>query len=606
METKQSNNSATPMADAVKIANQRALFSLEWENDTVFKKRELNYKTKAAFQKDLEAGKISKYTTVFIKDSKEIYKNGQYYGNSEGSVVSGNFTECMQVNSELSTEIFSNLKPPFGKQTTFTPSEGLKNLLINNVSKNISLITFDYGDVNMTFSANITGDSQTVILIINIHTLPILHGFQNQLSLVYIELQIESNSVTMTYSPTPYLASEATGNSFFCDDGKFKKIDSLYGFDEISLSQDIVSGSTNSGNFTEEEYNKILAASGKGFVIVNMNGTKFLSKVLKTTLPGSKIQLELFIGEVLDYIGNILLTNYITIKDKSENYAFISNKLITSIYNGADGHIKINTNVGTDKSTEIDLIVNGDGTKFLANDGTYKDSNIYFLPEKILDLKRESTSDDFLAVFGGIDNLKDVLNKSLNGKILAVKRNSTELKYGGTQTISANVTLLSTAYYVSLGYFIPENSFNTSTIFREIKFLIESSGERIKNFSIKDVYHGGCRIHANVYTLSNESTSDDILRVFGTANNLKKLILAIIDGNRILISGVPKDSEGIIDTYGEYINNVETISYRISDDGSMGLTLKIFVCAYIAVKTELLVIKYNKPENKFSCEINEI
>ena len=80
METKQSNNSATPMADAVKIANQRALFSLEWENDTVFKKRELNYKTKAAFQKDLEAGKISKYTTVFIKDSKQIYKNGQYYG----------------------------------------------------------------------------------------------------------------------------------------------------------------------------------------------------------------------------------------------------------------------------------------------------------------------------------------------------------------------------------------------------------------------------------------------------------------------------------------------------------------------------------------------
>lgn len=79
MKTKQSNNSVAA-TDAVKIANQRALFNLEWENDTVFKKRELNYKTKAAFQKDLEAGKISKYTTVFIKDSKEIYKNGQYYG----------------------------------------------------------------------------------------------------------------------------------------------------------------------------------------------------------------------------------------------------------------------------------------------------------------------------------------------------------------------------------------------------------------------------------------------------------------------------------------------------------------------------------------------
>lgn len=107
METKQSNNSATPMADAVKIANQRALFNLEWENDTVFKKRELNYKTKVAFQRDLEAGKISKYTTVFIKDSKEIYKNGQYYGSSEGG---GSSTGVGKVdsNSDGTGEIFNN------------------------------------------------------------------------------------------------------------------------------------------------------------------------------------------------------------------------------------------------------------------------------------------------------------------------------------------------------------------------------------------------------------------------------------------------------------------------------------------------------------------
>lgn len=375
METKQSNNSVAT-TDAVKIASQRALFNLEWENDTVFKKRELNYKTKAAFQKDLEAGKISKYTTVFIKDSKEIYKNGQYYGNSEGGGVSGNFAECLLVNSEISTEIFSNLKPPFGKQTTFTPSEGLKNLLINNASKNISLIVFDYGGENISFGANITGDSQTaVILTMNIHTFPALLGFGTGFSLITIQLDVESNSVTITALPVPSLSSEATGNSFFCDDGQFKKIDSLTGFDEISLSQDIINGSTNSGNFTEEEYNKILAASEKGFIIVNLNGVKFLSKVSKDTLLEGKIQLNLFIGEVLKYEGAVLLANNITIKDKSENYAFTSDKYITNIYNGLqDGHIKINTNPGTDESTEIDLIVNGDGTKFLADDGRYKES----------------------------------------------------------------------------------------------------------------------------------------------------------------------------------------------------------------------------------------
>lgn len=605
METKQSNNSATPMADAVKIANQRALFNLEWENDTVFKKRELNYKTKAAFQKDLEAGKISKYTTVFIKDSKEIYKNGQYYGNSEGSVVSGNFTECMQVNSELSTEIFSNLKPPFGKQTTFTPSEGLKNLLINNVSKNISLITFDYGGENITFSANITGDSQVVILTMNIHTLPALFGFGTGFSLITIQLDIESNSVTITALPVPCLSSEATGNSFFCDDGQFKKIDSLAGFDEISLSQDIVDGSTNSGNFTEEEYNKILAASGKGFIIVNLNGAKLLSNVSKNVLEG-KVQLTLSIGQMVHFEGVVLLANNIIIKDKSENYAFISSSFTTNIYNGADSHIKINTNQGTDESVEIDLIVNGDGTKFLANDGTYKDSNIYFLPEKILDLERESTSDDFLAVFGGIDNLKDVLNKSLNGKILAVKRNSTALKHGGTQTISTNILQFTSAYFVSLRYFIPKNTTDMSTIFREIKFIIDSSGAKISSFNIKDAYHGGYRIPANVYTLSDKSTSDDILRVFGTGDSFKKLILAIIDGNRILINGTPRDGEEVVNIYGEYINNVETIACKIFDNGNMTLTLKIFLCAYIAVQTSILIVEYSKSENKFSCKINNI
>lgn len=108
MKTKQSNNSAT-VADAVKIASQRALqpFSLEWENDTVFKKRELNYKTKVAFQKDLEAGKISKYTTVFIKDTKEIYKNGQYYGGAS-SGDSGTGVGKVDSNSDGTGEIFNN------------------------------------------------------------------------------------------------------------------------------------------------------------------------------------------------------------------------------------------------------------------------------------------------------------------------------------------------------------------------------------------------------------------------------------------------------------------------------------------------------------------
>lgn len=293
METKQSNNSVAT-TDAVKIANQRALFNLEWENDTVFKKRELNYKTKAAFQKDLEAGKISKYTTVFIKDSKEIYKNGQYYGNSEGGGVSG--------------------------------------------------------------------------------------------------------------------------------------------LDEISLSQDIINGSTSSGNFTETEYNKILAASEKGFIIVvGPGGTKFISKVSKSTLSEGKIQLNLFIGEVLQYAANILLTNYITIKDKSENYAFTSNKLITNIYNGTDGHIAINTSNGIDGSTEIDLIVNGAGTKFLSDDGQYKTIETISSAVGKIDSNSDGTGEIFNNYEGEDLNISKGNSSHAEGKKTQANSNSSHAEGNDTK-----------------------------------------------------------------------------------------------------------------------------------------------------------------------------
>lgn len=296
MKTKQSNNSVAT-TDAVKIASQRALFNLEWENDTVFKKRELNYKTKTAFQKDLEAGKISKYTTVFIKDSKEIYKNGQYYGSSEGGEVSG--------------------------------------------------------------------------------------------------------------------------------------------LDEISLSQDVINGAISSGNLTESDYNKILAASEKGFIIVvNPDGTKFLSKVSKSTLSEGKIQLNLFIGEVLQYIGNILLTNNITIKDKSENYAFTSNKLITNIYNGSDGHIAINTSTGTEESTEIDLIVNGAGTKFLSDDGQYKTIETISSAVGKIDLNSDGTGEIFNNYEGEDLNISKGNSSHAEGKKTQANSNGSHAE--GIETIAGD------------------------------------------------------------------------------------------------------------------------------------------------------------------------
>lgn len=159
MKTKQSNNSVAT-TDAVKIANQRALqpFSLEWENDTVFKKRELNYKTKVAFQKDLEAGKISKYTTVFIKDTKEIYKNGQYYGGASGS-GSGTGVGKVDSNSDGTGEIFNNYK---GNKATgsYSHAEGIGTTASGKASHTEGRFTQATGDWSHAegYSTQATGD----------------------------------------------------------------------------------------------------------------------------------------------------------------------------------------------------------------------------------------------------------------------------------------------------------------------------------------------------------------------------------------------------------------------------------------------------------------
>lgn len=116
--------------DLAKIANAYiepetranvSTLNIEWENGSVFKKRELNYKTESAFQRDLQAGKISKYTTVFIKDSKKIYKNGTYYGNSGGEPFDPNtsqltgFTESTLINDQLEIQPTDSVNTAFGK-----------------------------------------------------------------------------------------------------------------------------------------------------------------------------------------------------------------------------------------------------------------------------------------------------------------------------------------------------------------------------------------------------------------------------------------------------------------------------------------------------------
>lgn len=431
MKTKQSNNSVTT-TDAVKIASQRALFNLEWENDTVFKKRELNYKTKAAFQKDLEAGKISKYTTVFIKDSKEIYKNGQYYGSSEGGGVSGNFAEYMSVNSELSLEILSNLKPPFGKQTTFTPSEGLKNLLINNVSKNIALVIFNYENTNVAFNANIAGDSETeVTLIINMYTFPALLGFGASLSLIAIDLHIKLNSATIAASPLPFLSSESTGNSFFCDDGTFKKESYI-----LNLPKEVLIGTeTYRGNLSKDEYDGLVDSYKNNIPItVRLTG---LYDVRNCIVSDNSDRYELEIPVTIQYGGVLTIVATIIInKSDYSYYSIISQSGMTSPSEA--GEIQLYASSTQTSKTNISLRTNGAGTKFLSDDGQYKTIETISSAVSKIDSNSDGTGEIFNNYEGEDLNISKGNSSHAEGKKTQANSNGSHAE--GIETIAGDLS----------------------------------------------------------------------------------------------------------------------------------------------------------------------
>lgn len=363
METKQSNNSATPMADAVKIANQRALFSLEWENDTVFKKRELNYKTKAAFQKDLEAGKISKYTTVFIKDSKEIYKNGQYYGTGSSSIV------------DISDIIGRLNKIEDGKKVEQSDYDNLKKYISDG-----KILICNSLEERITVSYNVSYYCHGNDIIISANA-PYVMG------ILYSGLLINGNDLSISKSESALPFFEHVSE---CNLSKnYKKSDS---YTSITSSDSI-----------EKAIGKLEANVSK--IITNGNGSKYLSdngeyKELTSSNSGMPyFDLSSFSeesgdvsDELLNSIKNVGLSNLESIsisfynkaityigelRFSSGNYSIsgvsISEEATDYLINSINISISSDLKVYSLSRFNQEIKKSGLGDKFLSDDGTYKE-----------------------------------------------------------------------------------------------------------------------------------------------------------------------------------------------------------------------------------------
>ena len=396
----------------MKIAgiNQRALFNLEWENDTVFKKRELNYKTKSAFQKDLEAGKISKYTTVFIKDTKEIYKNGQYYGskldnfNIANENLSNLFVYLIKkvTEDELSTidELIKDL--PYkkigedkifnGKVCISSASEESSTIdasvLIKYIDRDNFRIEWNSSAYNVAIYS-IFGWLQYVLQVsggkISINKFDSI-GFtpsvsSKNISIVSYDMFNTEEGISVT------LTKSGNGTKFLSNDGTYKEIKSILDAPDENLyvrkknewarinipevQSDIVftdidfmsysfPSDGNSIDLTLEQYNKISEAIDKKkiFRINAICGTFFGYANLK---PVSEQQEE----NPIKYQILISSLDKNSIPGRTDINKYENLLLSITEYNG---EYKATFTLCKDKV----IITDGNGSLFLSNDGTYK------------------------------------------------------------------------------------------------------------------------------------------------------------------------------------------------------------------------------------------
>lgn len=473
METKQSNNSATPMADAVKIANQRALFSLEWENDTIFKKRELNYKTKAAFQKDLEAGKISKYTTVFIKDSKEIYKNGQYYGAGSSSVVD-------------ITDIFNRMLEVVESGTVQQEDYNtLKSYILDN-----KLLKVNIDGGHMIFDA-MYSDSTGIGLQIygagglgNEYILVMKYSISKDLKLTYLQVTAPSFSEVCRATLDEYVKQESyssitpsdtinkaigkleasvgkivtngNGTKFLSDNGEYKEVsDTIINIDSIDGYTGKLSGITYSEIVDCIKKNKNIK------VRMNMGGMGYIFTPISCVYIERSNLVTISIDTSLMQYANAY-TKIVTltiVNDNSYAISSVDKSVICGDFTN-NGDILINLSYKglsgqEEKSTSVTLKKTGDGTKFLSDNGEYKEVNSYYkLTDKFYQLTNQSTSDDIKNAIGGDSGFESLKSAIKSHTRIFCEFNNGNIEYcGELQCSYSNIQVIGEMIAISmLGY----------------------------------------------------------------------------------------------------------------------------------------------------------
>lgn len=340
------------------------------------------------------------------------------------------------------------------------------------------------------------------------------------------------------------------------------------------------------GTCTDEDYNTLKGYADNGtLTYINSDGTSLILNVK-------------------NFSGNIQIA-YNTEGEGGSSVTVIcisSSKQVTL----SQKELLWNTNLGSgllgeyEKPTSYSAISKNDSIsmaigKLEAKSETANENNIYYLPYKIHELTKESTSEDIISAFGGAEKLNEFVTEvGINGKQAYILQKVPNLISGAGYNIPVSCTFLS---FLLTSFRICYNVFdNGDLLLQKVLYVsYNSSTNDISTYSLKTIYIDGYALNSSFYHLNNSSSSEDISNAIGGESGMKKLIDAIADGNKIYISDKTNMKTDLLAN-----------SYSIEKNGDMSVLLGGNGYGLWGVSIGLIVIYYSKTSNTFSATIQGV
>lgn len=211
------------------------------------------------------------------------------------------------------------------------------------------------------------------------------------------------------------------------------------------------------------------------------------------------------------------------------------------------------------------------------------DDSYYYLPLEVYNLSIEDSKETIVKAFGGeegINALKDAMraNKKIYINLIS------------SSAVISSLIPVSYVYLVAdlwgISFTIPKWGLSYSCITKNIR-----------RSDVTEIYQDGYRLKTSFYSLTSNSTSEEISNAVGGEDGLKKLIALIKCGNRILINP-SNDINQVTQLLPNVINEVE--------NGNLGVVFFGMGYALWGGAISMIEINYDKTSNTFSAAVTSI